>query len=144
VSFRQKQFPTTISRDLAALVLGRKLGEGGFRRVYTCLLDDDLVVKVEEGSRSFANAFEWETWHRARGTPLARWLAPCWAISPCGSILLQYRTARLEREPKRVPSLFKDRKWNNWGRYKGRLVCHDYGLIEFCRDKVPPIVMDPW
>ncbi len=62
---------------------------------------------------------------------IRRWLAPCVQISPCGSILIQKRTtpAPSSRYPAKMPKFLTDMKRSNYGLYKGRLVCHDYGLI---------------
>lgn len=106
------------------------LGSGVHRTVFPCALNDAWVVKVEEGSRSFANVLEWETWERVRDTPWAKWFAPCHHISPCGSVLLMSRTQRLRPEeyPEQIPGFFTDTKRDNFGLLGKQFVCHDYGL----------------
>jgi hypothetical protein len=50
-------------------------------------------------------------------------------LSPRGFWLIQAKTTPLKGKdfPKRIPAIFADTKDTNWGMYKGRPVCHDYG-----------------
>jgi hypothetical protein len=121
-------------REALHLLCGRLLGVGSARHVYECALNSEWVVKVETGARSFQNALEWEFWQDAQANKeLARWLAPCHHISPSGVVLIQARTtdAPTKAFPKKVPKVFTDLKYQNWGYLLGdhrRLVCHDYAL----------------
>jgi hypothetical protein len=57
-------------------------------------------------------------------------LAPCTLISDNGIILLQKRTKPVPdsfKLPRRIPSILDDLKRDNWGLYKGKIVCTDYG-----------------
>lgn len=122
-------------RDALTLLCGPLLGTGQGREVYASPLDPTLVVKLETvGERQkFQNHAEWIVWEAVREQPaLARWFAPCVAISYAGLWLLQRRTtpvtlAELRKALPRVPACFTDLKVSNWGRLEGRLVCHDYG-----------------
>jgi len=128
--FDRSNFPTTLSMDMFQLFCGDLIGEGIARRVYQHALDPNLVVKIEDRARSFQNVFEWQVWDRVREAKgIAAWFAPCEAISPCGAILIQRRTAaaRESEHPARVPTFFTDLKRSNWGLIGKRLVCHDYG-----------------
>lgn len=124
----------TITRDLFGLVVGSFLGSGVSREVYEFTLDESLVVKFEEGSRSFSNVAEWELWREVCKAPkFAKWFAPCVSISPCGTILLQKRcqvftSVSDPKLPKKIPRHFTDCKISNWGLYKGVPVCLDYGV----------------
>lgn len=121
--------PNMIALDLARMLTGERLGQGISRTVYEWLLIKDAVVKFErEGWHQ--NVIEWETWERIEHTELARWFAPCLDISPCGRVLIQGRTKPVPaaKYPEKVPSFFTDLKRENWGIYKGRPVCHDYGI----------------
>lgn len=145
MAWEHETFQTGTAVELSRLCLGQLLGEGAFRRVHVWQPDKTLVVKFELQSQDFHNVFEWETWRKAIGTPLERWLAPVVEISPCGTILLQKRTEPIQTQremPKRIPALFKDVKASNWGRLGKRIVCHDYGLIEFWRSKTPKEQME--
>lgn len=126
-------FHTIMSRDFANLFLGRLIGKGMSRQVFEHAFDDSLVIKMEamEPSGRFQNVEEWETWRRMKEcNHVARWLAPCVAISPCGRWLVQKRTTPLAAAhlPTRIPIFFTDLKAANWGEYEGRPVCHDYGM----------------
>ncbi len=123
-------FNNTINRDLFHLICGDKLGAGIARAVYACNIRPDLVVKIETPSESFQNVLEWEFWQAwSEVKDVRRWLAPCESISPCGTILLQYRTTPVEKFPDRMPSFLSDTKRSNYGRFRGRIVCHDYGMV---------------
>lgn len=121
----------TSSLDFFRLMVGDKLGSGFFRNVYKLNHDPKTVVKFEDRDRSFANITEWDIWKNLSETKpeLAKWLAPCVDISPCGTVLLQRFTAdvTLKELPAKVPAFFTDLKVTNWGRLDGRIVCRDYG-----------------
>lgn len=122
----------TIPVELFQMVTGRHLGGGTTRDVFEYSLDDSMVIKYETNARSFANVMEWEAWQKLTyDRELSKWLAPCHHISPCGSILIQSKTEPLPRDkyPKKIPKLFHDTKYQNWGWWKRRIVCHDYALI---------------
>jgi hypothetical protein len=90
---------------------------------------DDCVIKVEDESY-YQNVHEAEIWRRVHETPLAKWFAPVYRISPLGRIIVMARTVPVVRKdlPTMVPAFFTDTKIQNWGRLKdGRVVCHDYG-----------------
>lgn len=120
-------------RELWNLICGSVLGQGAGRTVYEHCLDPYHVVKVESGAGSFQNAMEWETWQRVRTTEFAPWFAPCLAISPCGTILIQRRTRQPIAYPDSIPNFFTDLKLENFGVLVPRegeeeaFVCHDYG-----------------
>lgn len=123
-------FPTMLGREVLALVCDDYLGRGQYREVYSYARDPKgWVVKLENGHQSFANVREWEAWRAVRETKWAPWFAPCHTISGSGLVLIQARTTPLDPVdlPKRVPAFFTDLKPENWGRYEGRIVCHDYG-----------------
>lgn len=125
-------FPTTIGKDFLDLFAGEKLGSGIARCVYECNLDETLVIKVEMRSQNFQNVLEWENW-RCWGEvkDIGIWLAPCVDISPCGTVLLQKRTKPVEQAelPEMLPRFLTDTKVGNFGKYDGRIVCHDYAHI---------------
>lgn len=123
------QFPTVMSKDLFGLVCGKKLGEGAYRTVYDFAPDQSLVIKVEDGSHSFHNVTEHLIWNELQYTKWAKWFAPVVSISPCGCYLLMKKTEPLSKKqyPKMLPKFLTDRKYPNYGRLKGKFVCHDYG-----------------
>lgn len=123
-------------RELQYLFLGEKIGRGMSRKVYkyTCPLtgtDDRAVVKYEGQvvAGAFQNITEWEIWTWVRGTPMQKWFAPCYSISPCGLYLIQARVEPLRRKewPKKLPAFIGDLKPENFGMYEGRVVACDYG-----------------
>lgn len=123
-------------RNEAAMntLCGALLGEGIHRKVFACRLDESLVVKVEndEEYRSFANVFEWQNWtdHQFNQS-VAKWLAPCTMISPCGLVLIQKRVQPLRESerPEKLPAFLTDVKDANFGLFEGRVVASDYSTI---------------
>lgn len=123
-----KAWGETVQLECIGLMLGERLGAGISRTVYECAIDPKFVVKVEPQGRQFANIMEWEIWTALSGTAAARWLAPCRTISACGSVLIQARTQPLRRSelPDHMPLWLTDFKQSNYGKLKGKVVCHDY------------------
>lgn len=119
-----------IHKEAFNLLATELIGSGSARMVYSCALRPDCVVKVEEGSKSFQNITEWQTWQEVKDTPQAKWFAPCVEISPSGSVLVMRRTDPVPKGqlPRRVPAFFTDLKRTNFGLLDGRFVCHDYGV----------------
>ncbi len=118
-----------IHKEAFWLLCGAQIGRGMSRVVYQSKLNPGHVIKTEEDAGRFQNVIEWETWQRVKGTPVERWFAPCVEISQCGAILIMEKTERpAERQfLDRMPAFLCDFKRTNYGLYKGRLVCHDYG-----------------
>ena len=132
-------------QDLGDFLLAphRLIGEGAYRKVYD--LFDGYVLKVEEavdGTPNFNNAHEMSLWIDLRGnttggTWWAGYLAPCHAISNGGRLLVQSRVkpvtlTECRKNPLR-PNFWSDLKVGNYGMYKGRLVCCDYGSDSMTR-----------
>jgi hypothetical protein len=125
-----QHFRTALARDVGHFLVGDHLGGGQYREVFAYGPDPKRkVIKLEDGYASFANIREHDAWRALRDTAYARWLAPCLDISGNGIMLIQARTTPVKFDdlPKEVPAFFTDLKRSNWGRYKGRIVCHDYG-----------------
>ena len=126
-TYREK-FGDVRMEQLVDMLLGDKLGEGSFRKVYTCYMNTLYVVKVETRT-PFSNLAEWELWQaarRLRGGKWAHWLAPCIRLSYGGHILIQARAEKLDKLPEEVPDFLCDVKPANWGLIDGRAVCVDY------------------
>lgn len=126
--------------ELARIVLGKKIGEGCYRKVFLNMLDPYTVIKIEEDSRSFCNVKEWEIWQHVEHHASHKFLAACKYISPCGSVMIQERTSPIPMHdlPKKIPSFLKsDLKSENWGwSLKKHPACHDYAnarLIDHLR-----------
>jgi hypothetical protein len=119
----------TVQLDLNDLFVGEQLGRGSYREVYACRTDLDLVIKIENhDNKAFCNIHEWAIWEEVRHLPkIARWFAPCIAISANGSVMLQRRTQPIVTMPSRLPNWFADIKPANLGLLDGRVVAHDYG-----------------
>lgn len=141
-------WPRGVAYDaIRGCLLGEKLGEGNGRdrEVYVCGFDDSLVIKIEiTKANDCQNVAEYLLWNlinreaearenseKVRGhfARMREWLAPCVSLSDGGAVLVMKRTtpASLNDFPKRVPRFLFDLKRQNFGLYKGRLVCHDYG-----------------
>lgn len=122
----------TITRDLADILLGNKIGSGMSREVFECRIDKTLVVKIEQSSGSFQNVKEWEMWQEIQHIKeLHRWFAPCVSISACGTVLLQKKAVTPYKKdyPKKVPKCIGDLKYQNFGMYNGKFVAIDYGSL---------------
>lgn len=116
-------------KEARSIFLGDMIGSGQSREVYVLHGDERVVVKIEQGARQFQNVEEWALWNWVRETPMARWFAPCVSISSAGSILIQKRVTpmRENERPKLLPSFLCDLKPENFGMYRGAIVCCDYG-----------------
>ncbi len=126
-------FGTTVNRDFLRMIAGDILGAGAFRIVFQHEHRKDLVLKFEPRAHSFHNIAEWDFWtDNQDNEAIARWLAPCEYISPCGIILVMKKTSkpRAEDYPNMLPAFLTDLKRKNFGMYKGHLVSHDYGMYQ--------------
>jgi hypothetical protein len=123
-------FPHVIAKDFFMLFAGKRLGSGYARTVYEHALDPTLVIKIETTAKSFQNVQEYDTWQEVKDTRFSKWFAPCMSISSCGIILIQKKAEDLHsiNLPKMVPEFLTDLHIENWGIYKGKPVCRDYGL----------------
>jgi hypothetical protein len=132
-NFIGSNFQTLPARELYCMLFGERLGGGLAREVYEYLPNKETtVIKVENSMGSFQNVMEWELWNELKDTPLRRWIAPCIRISSNGMYLMMERTTPPPsnyRWPKKIPAWLNDRKRENFGLWKGRLVCHDYGIM---------------
>lgn len=124
-----EDFPVVIKNDFIRLYCGKELGYGVYRQVFKHEFDDTCVIKVERGgNKIFSNVREWAVWNEIKDTPFAKYFAPCVAISENGNVLIQRRTQipQKKKYPQKMPAFFTDFKYQNFGLYKGKLVCHDY------------------
>jgi hypothetical protein len=119
-----------VAMDFFNSMVGAHLGTGMMRTVYRWLPNLDYVVKFEHMAKTFSNVTERDIWDEVKDNkPLARWFAPVLDISPCGNVLWQLYAEEcpIEKLPKLVPECFADLKQDNWGLWKGRPICRDYG-----------------
>lgn len=123
---------TTKLTEAVRFLCGEYLGRGVEREVYVCSLMPGHVVKIALGTNYKQNVHELALWEAARGTPVERFLAPCFRLSEHGNWLIQRQTTPLgpgdEKKLGRVPELMTDLKPSNFGWLDGRIVCHDYGI----------------
>ena len=117
--------------DAFNLLCGNLIGRGMTRDVFECNIRKDCVIKVEsvEVRCHFQNIQEWMVWGRVAGTEFEKWFAPVIEMAPNGRVLMMAKTdpLGLAELPKLMPAFFTDFKLQNFGRYKGHIVCHDYG-----------------
>lgn len=113
--------------DLKSLLFGEMIGLGVHRKVGVFKPDKSLVIKCAIECPNI-NILEDEIWQMVKDTDIAKWFAPCVAISECGMFLLQKRVETKPRSeyPKLVPSFFGDLKYRNFGWIGKQLVCCDY------------------
>lgn len=124
----------SFNETLNDLVVGRELGRGTYRTVYSSAIDKSVVFKYQRERCTFDNVYEWLVWQEYKDCPdIAKWLAPCIAISASGDMLLQTRTTPATILPDKMPAFlcdFKPRNYGTIGRGKHkRVVCHDYGYL---------------
>ena len=112
-------------------MLGEQLGSGMSRQVCIHPTDKNKVIKIENSKSHFQNVIEWEMWQRYKNTQkVARWLAPCYAISHSGTFLVMERVKDIEKPPHQLPTFLNDHKLTNFGKMPdGRIVARDYGLL---------------
>ncbi len=111
-------FGTTVNRELFHMIAGDTLGAGEFRFVFEHAHRKDLVLKFEPNAQSFQNIAEWDFWKDNKDDKkVARWLAPCEFISPCGIILAMKKTVRPVPSdyPNMLPEFLTDLKRTNFG-----------------------------
>lgn len=62
---------------------------------------------------------------------MQQWLAPCLIISETGLVLLQRKVkiGNFENYPDRIPSLFTDKKYSNFGWIGKQFVACDYAFF---------------
>lgn len=117
-----------IKNELLSLFLGKEIGGGMSRRVFEIKRDETKIIKIENTMGHFQNVIEWQTWEALKNTPHAKWLAPCYEISPCGTVLIMAKTSPLNLgRPQKLPSWITDHKAENFGYLNKKIVCHDYG-----------------
>jgi hypothetical protein len=137
VSHREKiaEHAECIRNSALGLLVGDRLGGGAHREVYALRHDDTKVIKVEYVCGVFANVHEFQVWDAVKGTDLARWFAPVVFIDTFGNTLIMGRTKpisdRMWNAIEELPAFLEDLKQENFGIYKGRVVCHDYGYTGF-------------
>jgi hypothetical protein len=131
--------------ELSNLVLGDFLGEGVNRRVYRCAINPTYVIKVSDRGHCWQNINEWETWWYA-SKAMAKWLAPCVAISLSGTYLVQRycEPVRLSELPKKLPRFLVDQKQKNYGMLDGHLVARDYGTMVSLVNRIKGIRRADW
>lgn len=153
VQFVNDYFKTALAKEFFYAMCGECLGDGVSRTVFEYLPDKSCVVKLEHATRSFQNVMEWDLWQQhsaGKGTSTLKWLAPCVSISESGNVLVQKRTKPVPwtwKLPKLAPNvLCADMKRENWGIYRRRLVCHDYGRHDaiFYASKGKNMDVAPW
>lgn len=122
------EFGPLVIDDFINFFAGERLGGGVAREVFQHRHAPGWVIKVER-QHHYQNVLEWDTWCEVWNTEHAKWFAPVRFISPCGKILIQEKTEPLKCLPKEIPAHFTDVKLENMGRWKGRPVFHDYGMM---------------
>ena len=120
--------------DMFNMICGEQINYGANRKVFHHKWDETLVVKVETDERMlrpFSNVIESWIWDHA-SDKVREWLAPVKSLSPDGRILFQMKCDPLPLDfklPYNLPRMFNDVKKENFGLYKGKLVCVDYEII---------------
>ncbi len=124
----QLRYESAAILELGMILFGKYVGKGASRTTYVCNLDETKVIKVEQRP-AYQNIVEWELWTRIQNTPLSQFFAPCRQMSTGGVYLIQEKCEPLPATVRkiRVPAIIRDVRRSNFGVYKGRVVCFDYG-----------------
>lgn len=105
---------------------GKRIGEGVSREVFEFVLDKRYVVKIDT-TEDFDNIMEWKIWHHLKDyKALSQHLAPCIWMMPNGKVLIQRKIRFKGKYPDKMPNLFTDLKYQNYGFIGKRIVCCDY------------------
>lgn len=115
--------------DLYKSLIGDKIGEGEYRKVYNHATNPNMVVKIQTDLGRSSNVIEWEMWSRLRFAPdnIKRWFCPIEHCSVHGHILIQRKCQTYNvPQPKKLPHFLADVKQSNFGILDGKLVCFDY------------------
>ena len=118
------------------ILCGEKIGSGLYREVFVLKENPSFVVKVErdQSTGQFANVTEWRNYIDNREWKwFAKYLASCEFISASGRILIQRRLEHRDKKeyPKKIPAMFTDTKYKNFGWIGNQFVCCDYSFIPF-------------
>lgn len=127
---------------LKELCIGYLINSGYSRNVYLCKLNPELVFKISKNTQEdwaipTQNCIEYMIWDRYKNDEkTSKYLAPCYSISSCGTILIQKRTTPISenefnkfKEKNKIPTFLCDLKQENCGWYNNNIVFHDYGLF---------------
>jgi len=119
-------------------ICGEKIGIGLNRDVYILKADPRFVVKIERDPSQgmFSNVTEYRYYvQNIEWKFLSDWLAPCVAINETGQVMIQQRVnwegKRRQDYPKKIPAMFTDLKFKNFGWIGDRFVCCDYSFMVF-------------
>lgn len=109
-------------------VAGKIIGVGQYRDVYALKGNSNYVIKFHRfrDDGRFCNVTEYVNYNNCNGLKLQKWLAPVEACAENGLWLIMARTTPIKKLPNKIPSALYDLKPENFGMYKGRVVCHDY------------------
>lgn len=135
-------------------MFGPSLGCGDTRMVYQDGDNEDKIIKhlFYKKNNHNANLTEWQVWQTIKDKPYAKYFAPCWDISECGSYLSMTKAPRNSREFRNMaeslgstgdrldvdlladlPDELKDDidRMHQWGTLGDRMVIIDYGSQGF-------------
>ena len=125
--------------ELFEFIFGECIGNGASRAVYVFNPNPKYVIKVQVDNMPGynKNLREYELWNRMNWDEemedIKKWFAPVKLLSRHNRLLLQPRCEPLPkaRIPKKVPHFFRDLKSDNWGLLNNKVVCFDYGTVDF-------------
>lgn len=109
---------------------GKFINSGVSRNVYEFKLSKRYVLKIEKNRPYYDNVMEFKIWTEARYySDIHKFLAPTVWISKSCKIILQ-RKIKIspigKNYPLKMPNIFTDLKYTNYGFINKRIVCCDY------------------
>jgi len=137
-----------VNDEVHNFFLGKRLGKGIHRDVFTFPLKEGYVIKIANEPESRAvNLIEARIWNQLTETPAQKWFAPVIDVSESGTYLVQRRAEQLPKEkyPKMIPHFFTDTKYSNFGWIKGiGFVCVDFGSFNMFRGITTKMLKAEW
>ena len=104
---------------------------GWHRIIYPYSETEVMKIAHTTIKQNFIECCLWEMYH---DDPLGRkWLAPVTGYTQDFRAIIMRKTEPITdaEMPEKVPTFLDDVKSQNWGRMDDKIVCHDYGSLNF-------------
>lgn len=123
------------AKQLIKSVCDEKIGAGAYRDVFSIKNCSNYVIKIERdmSDGNFVNVAEWHNFVDNRyWDKMKVYLAECLMINHTGNVLVQRRVTQGQHDkyPEKIPSMFTDLKYQNFGWIGKRFVCCDYPYLK--------------
>lgn len=121
-------------KEIIKKVCGTRIATGTYRYVYEIKDFPDWVIKIERFPNlyMFCNVCEFRNYiNHKNWDNFGEYLAPCEMINITGSVMVQRKVEfrPMDQYPDKIPSLFTDTKYQNFGWIGDQFVCCDYPFL---------------